>query len=493
MKKRIPLIPGVPHVPAQGGIPSAPPEGVILNNTNSNTTIPPHKPVLCSAVLSDGKEDSWLEYVPENLPAGKKPPLIISCHGGGANADLQFSENSWWCVCEAEGAIAVFPNAGGQTRSWLSEDKPPEPGTRPSMLDVFTASPDGRASEENHHIKFIKALIGEMKKKYDIDEGRVYMQGMSMGDIMTMMFSRVCGNLLAAADCTAGPSPEVALFNEDGSLKGYKCPVPMYQSRGELDNIVIAQRPGQEVTTRQDVNAGNREFWLRVNECDDLPRLSILGVNNFAFFTGKKANVVYRDVKHRGHGQTLDDSFWAWETLFKGCRRNPDGSVTCVDTEATAGDKDAAAFCDGASYAYIGNKKYRLEGPVFSEALTNFNFTTREMEEVKRDLYVPVSALSQVFGVKVKPTQEGKAALIETPKGKCEVAMESAACMFPAFLRAMFMPARQRDGVLYIPIRWFAEEIFGMHVTECDGALYISDHHGEMSKDMAYLIRQILA
>ena len=85
-----------------------------------------------------------------------------------------------------------------------------------------------------------------MKKKYDIDEGRVYMQGMSMGDIMTMMFSRVCGHLLAAADCTAGPSPEVALFNEDGSLKGYDCPVPMYQSRGELDNIVVAKRPGKE-------------------------------------------------------------------------------------------------------------------------------------------------------------------------------------------------------------------------------------------------------
>ena len=38
-------------------------------------------------------------------------------------------------------------------------------------------------------------LAEEMKKKYDIDEGRVYMQGMSMGDIMTMMFSRVCGHL----------------------------------------------------------------------------------------------------------------------------------------------------------------------------------------------------------------------------------------------------------------------------------------------------------
>ena len=485
------LTPGTPYA---GEMTFPPPAGVILNNTNSNTTIPPHPPLLCSGVLADGKEDSWLEYIPEELPAGKKPPLIISCHGGGASAELQFNENSWWCVCEAEGAIAVFPNAGGETRAWLSGDQPPKPGERPSMLDVFTASPDGRASETHHHIQFLKALIGEMKRKYDIDESRVYMQGMSMGDIMTMMFSRVCGHLLAAADCTAGPSPEVALFHEDGSLKGFDCPVPMYQSRGELDNIVVAKKPGREDTTRQDVNAANREFWLRVNECADLPRLAIRGVNNFAFYTGKKANLVYRDVKHRGHGQTLDDSFWAWETLFKHCRRNEDGSVTCRDTDFTAtGDKNAVAICEGAEYAYVRNNKVKLEAPVFSEALTNFDFATRETVEVKRDLYVPVSALVPFFGAKVELIKDGKGALIHTRDEDLEVVAESVACLHGGFLEAMFMPARLRDGVLFVPLRWFAEVIFRRFVTECDGALYFSGHYGEMSKDMAYLIRRILA
>ena len=100
-----------------------------------------------------------------------------------------------------------------------------------NMMDAFAGSADGRASAENHHIKFLKALIEEMKKKYDIDEGRVYMQGMSMGDIMTMMFSRVCGHLLAAADCTAGPTPPVALFNEDGSFDEYAY---VYYSVGDV-------------------------------------------------------------------------------------------------------------------------------------------------------------------------------------------------------------------------------------------------------------------
>ena len=489
---KINLTPGTPF---EGKMTFPPPAGVILNNTNSNTTIPPHQPVLCKGILADGREDSWLEYVPEELPAGKKPPLIISCHGGGASADLQFNENSWWCVCEAEGAIAVFPNAGGKTRAWLSEDPPEapaQPGPRAGgLMDAFAGSADGRASEENHHIKFLKALIEEMKKKYDIDEGRVYMQGMSMGDIMTMMFSRVCGHLLAAADSTAGPSPEMALFYEDGSLKGYDCPVPMYQSRGELDEIVVAQNPERGILTRQDINGANREFWLRVNECGELPRLAIRGVNNFAFYSGKKANVVYRDVKHRGHGQTMDDAVWAWETLFKGARRNPDGTVTCTDTAFTAkGDKNAVALCDGAVYAYVNNQRVRLEAPVFSAPLENFNFALQKSE--LRELYVPVSALETLFDARVELTQGGRGALIRLMGEELEVAAESIVCLRNGQVRSMLMPAKEKDGVLFVAPRWFAETLLRRFATACDGALYLSAEPGEMSKDMAWLIRKIL-
>ena len=485
---RIPLIPGKPM---EGPMTFPPPAGVMRNNTNSNSMIPPHPPVLVSGVLADGVEDSWLEYVPETL--AEKPALVISCHGGGATADLQFEETSWWCVAEQEGLIAVFPNAGGERRSWLSEDKPPKPGERPSMLEIFGSSPDGRADESNHHIQFIKALIEEMKKKYGIDEGRVYMQGMSMGDIMTMMFSRVCGHLLAAADSTAGPSPEMALFYEDGSLKGYDCPVPMYQSRGELDEIVVAQNPERGILTRQDINGANREFWLRVNECGELPRLAIRGVNNFAFYSGKKANVVYRDVKHRGHGQTMDDAVWAWETLFKGARRNPDGTVTCTDTAFTAkGDKNAVALCDGAVYAYVNNQRVRLEAPVFSAPLENFNFALQKSEEELRELYVPVSALETLFDARVELTQGGRGALIRLMGEELEVAAESIVCLRNGQVRSMLMPAKEKDGVLFVAPRWFAETLLRRFATACDGALYLSAEPGEMSKDMAWLIRKIL-
>ena len=481
-----------PGIATQGGFGTPMPENGIRNNTNSNTHLPPHPPVLCSKVLADGREDSWLEYIPDSFKPDSHPALVISCHGGGAHADMQFSETSWCYLAETEGLIAVFPNAGGERRSWLTEDDTPQlPGERPSMLDVFKSSPDGRVSEDAHHIKFISALIEEMKAKYNIDEGRVYMQGMSMGDIMTMMFARVCGRKLAGIDSTAGPSPEIALFDENGEVKGFDCPVPVYQSRGELDAIVVAKKDGQE-TTRQDINAANRLFWLKVNGCDENPRLSIYGVNNFAYYTGSKANVVFRDVKHRAHGQTFDDAQWAWHTLFKGSRRNPDGSISCCDTALSAkGDTGAAALCDGGRYAYINNSKVRLSAPVRSRGLGNMDFATHGMKDIKTELYVPLDFLTLYFGVPTEQSAEGEA-VIHAPCGDLALSAENIGCVRGTFIESLFVAPMVQDGVFYVPVRWFAEMIFNMQVTECDGAMYISDHHGEMSKDMAYLIHSLL-
>ena len=106
---------------------------------------------------------------------------------------------------------------------------------------------------------------------------------------------------------------------------------------------------------------------------------------------------------------------------------------------------------------------------------------------------MPVSALSQFFGAEVELIKDGKGAIIRTKEEEFEVVSESVACLHGGFLEALFMPARIRDGVLFVPLRWFAEVIFRRFVTECDGALYFSGHYGEMSKDMAYLIKQILA
>ena len=73
------------------------------------------------------------------------------------------------------------------TMSGAMEGEPP--GVRSCPKDI----------SENHDIRMILGLIELMKKTYNIDAGRIFMQGMSMGNMMTDLFARNFGIVLAGA------------------------------------------------------------------------------------------------------------------------------------------------------------------------------------------------------------------------------------------------------------------------------------------------------
>lgn len=74
-----------------------------------------------------------------------------------------------------------------------------------------------------------------------------------------------------------------------------------------------------------------------------------------------------------------------------------------------------------------------------------------------------------------------------------QVAAESIGCIINNRLYSMSRQCQALDGNLFVPVRWFAENVFGLFVTEEDGALYISDHIGYMTHDMAVILREILS
>ena len=80
-----------------------------------------------------------------------------------------------------------------------------------------------------------------MKEKYNIDEGRVFMQGMSMGNLMTALFSRNFGNILAGAAGSGCSTFTNILFEEDGTVKNKGGHLPVWQSRPENNDIPPAK------------------------------------------------------------------------------------------------------------------------------------------------------------------------------------------------------------------------------------------------------------
>ena len=41
------------------------------------------------------------------------------------------------------------------------------------------------------------------------------------------------------------------------------------------------------------VNKYNRYYWMKLNACEPLPQISIIGEDNMAFYKGEKADLVY--------------------------------------------------------------------------------------------------------------------------------------------------------------------------------------------------------
>lgn len=65
-------------------------------------------------------------------------------------------------------------------------------------------------------------------------------------------------------------------------------------------------------------------------------------------------------------------------------------------------------------------------------------------------------------------------------------------CVVNNRIEAMYCEAVVRNQILFISLEWFAERFYQLHASFCEGVLYITDHKAALSKNMAYLIQDIL-
>ena len=122
----------------------------------------------------------------------RKVPLVIGNHGGLMTGWGHAIYTSWTLVADREGFICVFPNAHSlqdvdRSRACLTTFDPKDAPDLPIQKVP-------KDIKDNHDMNFLLGLIEQMKEKYSIDEGRIFMQGMSMGNLMTDQFARYYGN-----------------------------------------------------------------------------------------------------------------------------------------------------------------------------------------------------------------------------------------------------------------------------------------------------------
>ncbi len=488
MEHKIIILPGIPDDDNREYLPEKLKESeIVVNENGNNSQVYPKNLKEVKAHLIDEVEDTWYEYVPDSYDPSKKTPLVFSMHGGIMTGWAQCVYTSWSHVADREGFIVVYPNAHLR-RFWQIEcerrlfDILSEPNDEGIYMHDFPNDPN-----ENNDARIVFKLIERMKDKYNIDDERIYMQGMSLGNAMTLLIARHFGNHFAAMAGSAGPSTIGHLFDEKDNPKNNAGPLTTWQARMEFD-----QSPPGTIDAVEDVVVKNREYWLRINECDQLPQIKIDGENNFAFYTGKKADYVFRDVKNRDHGQTFDEAELVWDYLFSGSKRKADGTIEYVESiSKREGDKLSFAIADDCEYAWVNNKRIKMPAKSLMWRKLKYHGLRGDAKIRGEYCMLPASFVATVINASYYE-KDGWAKMVLQDGRIIQIARGCIGCTIDNRVRAMLCEPIERNGMLYIAMEWFLKDILNWHVSIYNDILYATDHYSLLSVNMARLIKDLL-
>ena len=140
----------------------------------------------------DGRERSYILYVPASVDWSKPVPLVFVFHGGTGNAKNAIRMSGFNPVADKNGFIVVYPNGTGR----LNDDK---------LLTWNGGTCCGYAQEENiDDVGFVRAIVTDLRSLANIDPKRIYATGMSNGAILSQRLACEATDLFAAIAPVAG-------------------------------------------------------------------------------------------------------------------------------------------------------------------------------------------------------------------------------------------------------------------------------------------------
>lgn len=487
MENKIKILPGIPDDDNREYLPESIKGSNIVVNENGNNS-QPYPKNLCEfhEIMGNPTPDIWYEYVPESYDPSKKTPLVFAMHGGLMTGWGQAVYTSWTMVADRDNIIVVFPNAHTR-RLWTLEASELELRLDAEMPNDIKQNL-GR-NEENPDIKMVFALLEYLKGKFNIDEERIFMQGMSNGNMFTSQFARYFGDKLTAASGAGGGTPNPHLLYQDGKIKNQAGPVGMWTSIPETNGCP----PWCEYDDLS-IYKYTRVYWNELNGCNSDPEISIIGEDAFAFYKGDKVDNVFLDIKNRDHGQTLDEAALVWDYYFSGLRRKADGTIIDEGSRIPrVGDKFAIAVADGCTTAWFENRKIEMKAPAIRWQKLKYHGLNGGQIVKGEYICVPISFIAQTFGIEYKYEEDGAVAyLYLKDKRELQFARGSIGCVIDNNIRSMYCEALHRNGELCISLEWFARFVMNMFASRCEDVLYVTDHHAELGVNMADVIRNLL-
>ncbi len=167
---------------------------------------------------ADDSDQPFGLYLPKNYDPSRKYPLVISLHGAGSNHRLNLRR------------VFGRGNLLGETDAEATRRFPPLP-----EVDFIVATPLARGTMGYQGLaeKDVYDTLAEVKKRFSVDEDRVYLTGLSMGGGGALRLALTRPDVWAAV---AAVCPAVPAGLEPLAPNALNLPVRLFH--GELDPLV---------------------------------------------------------------------------------------------------------------------------------------------------------------------------------------------------------------------------------------------------------------
>ena len=245
----------------------------------------------------------WYEYVPKRVAeSGKSAPLVVCMHGRGGSAESFISLSDMSRVAEERDFIVVFPEA------CVSQQKP---GALRNLL-LWEGSYKGQKIDD---VKFILAIIDDVKSRCCIDESRIYACGQSSGGMMTSTLAQKTPDVFAAV------APWSALVSPDEELclpEKIDPAVPFFFLFGEKDWLCADLEHGElEYHAAHDIASFLRNL-MKIYALDEKPLKYTCGeISYYVYLNSRKVPMLtVGTVRDMSHANYPGESWASWDQFM---------------------------------------------------------------------------------------------------------------------------------------------------------------------------------
>jgi polyhydroxybutyrate depolymerase len=231
-------------------------------------------------IVSSGVTRRYLLYVPRSYDSSKSTPLVISIHPAATWPAVEMAISRWNDVAERYGFIVVYPAGSGV------------------LFGGFGPGPDVWPGN-SEDVKFVSDLIDKLQREYNVDQNRIYANGMSNGGDMAIVLSCQLPDRIAGVGSVAGAYPQSEEFCPNSK------PVPVVMFHGTADKLAPYQGGKSPIAPFPFANVQERAARLaQRNKCMGGPVASRIApsVHRLAYPNcAANADVVLYTIEGGGH------------------------------------------------------------------------------------------------------------------------------------------------------------------------------------------------